>query len=84
MLVLVLVLIWGGGNGRNPLPCGVGDGEREDAGEMGEVPGAPAYPVSVGCGSSGVAVGRKLLGGGSPVIEYASVIGTIEKVIVYV
>ena len=30
------------------------------------------------------AVGHRLLGGGSPVIEYASVTDTIEKVMVYV
>ena len=48
------------------------------------VPGASACPGSVRFGSSGVAVRRKLLGGGSPAIEYALVIDTIEKVIMYV
>ncbi len=40
--------------------------------------------VEVRSGSCGAAVGHRLLGGGSPVIEYASVTDTIEKVMVYV
>jgi hypothetical protein len=47
-------------------------------------PGASACAGSVRLGSSGAAAGRKLLGMGSPVIEYAVAIDTIEKVMVYV
>ena len=47
-------------------------------------PGASACAGSVRFGSSGAAAGRKLLGMGSPAIEYAVAIDTIEKVMVYV
>ena len=69
-------------DGGGPFSRGVA-GEGEGKGERRVVPGAPTCPGSVRLGSNGAVVGRKLLGGGSPAIEYALVIGAIEKAIVY-
>ena len=70
-------------DGGGPFSRGVA-GEGEGKGGRWVVPGTSARPGSVRLGSNGAVVGRKLLGGGSPVIECASAIDTIEKVMVYV
>jgi hypothetical protein len=72
----------GEGDGETPVPRSVAG--REGRGGSQAASGSSACLGSVWSGYNGAVVGHRLLGGGSPVIEYASVTDTIEKVMVYV
>ena len=76
------VLTWGKATGGTRFRA-VWSVERENGG-LRVASGLSACLGSVRSGSCGAAVGHRLLGGGSPAIEYASVTDTIEKAMVYV